>query len=133
MSELVIIRPEDSAAVLGQRIENRPGPARVVVGTGGKRLRFHDGHEVVIGGEALRHALRKRRISKPFVAGDVIHDGKEIVIDSAVLSNWLRRGAMDLGPACVVVGEEPVQFADGPSVAEQKNEAAADLHHHVSA
>jgi hypothetical protein len=128
MSDLVIVRPEES------------GPTRVLPG-GGKRLRFHDGHEVVIGGEALRQALRRRRIRKPLVAGGVgmdhtnfgpvfaggfVADGKEMVVDVSAVAVWLKRGAEDLGPECVIVGEEPLNLQAGPSIADQQNAALRD-------
>jgi hypothetical protein len=60
MPDIVIIRPENSAAALNQKLEAQPGPSRVVPGTGGKRLRWPDGHVTgPIGGEALRHALNR--------------------------------------------------------------------------
>src|ERR1700678_469915 len=83
-------------------------PTLVLPG-GGKRLRFHDGHEVVIGGEALRHALRQRRILRPSSASGVasttsegpcfsegyVADGKEIVVDISRVAYWTARGGKD--------------------------------------
>jgi hypothetical protein len=60
MSDLVIVRPDQSAEALHRKIEAAPGPSRVVAGTGGKMLRWPDGHVTgPIDGEALRGALNR--------------------------------------------------------------------------
>ncbi len=57
---LVVVQTDKrTAAEIAQQEYTAPGPARVVVGTGGKLLRWPDGHETgPIGGEALRNALK---------------------------------------------------------------------------
>src|SRR5258708_5400437 len=74
-SDIVVIKANSPEA-----IANRERPTIVLPG-GGKRIRFHDGREVVIGGESLRHALRGRRIRKALIPGDPIYNGKELVVD----------------------------------------------------
>lgn len=118
----------DGAQALAQKIEAQPGPPRLLPG-GGKRLRFHDGHEVVIGGEALRVALQRRRIQKPYIFGDVINNGAEIVVDASAVQGWLNRGATLLGPMCTIVGEEPLRAVPGPSIADQKDAARESQRH----
>ena len=93
---LVVVQTDKrTSAEIAQQESTRPGPSLVVAGTGGKMLRWPDGHVTgPIGGEALRHAL--------------------------------NRGAK-------VIGEEPVQSVNGPSITEQKNAAAADLSKQIEA
>src|SRR6266849_1022907 len=93
---LVVVQTDKrTAAEIAQQEYTAPGPARVVVGTGGKHLRWPDGHETgPIGGEALRNALK-------------------------------------LG--AVVIGQEPVQFAYGPSQAEQHGQSVAAMNSAIEA
>jgi hypothetical protein len=126
MSELVIIRPEQSAEALARKIEAAPGPARVVAGTGGKKIRLLDGRVIgPIGGEALRNALQRKIVRYP--------DGHETVVSAqrdlsgrSGLQQALDRGAVVIKEV-EVVEDLPVQTVAGPSVATQKNAAAADL------
>jgi len=126
MSELVFASktPEEKATV---HPADKERPVYALPG-GGKKIRFcATGREVVIGGESLRRALEQRRICKPgpglFINPPIWADGKEAIIEGKMLVLWLRRGAKDLGPNCVVVGEEPIPKQLGKSVPEQQEEA----------
>ena len=83
------------------------GPSFVKPGTGGQRIRHvESGRETTISGEALRVALAQRKIRKPYLAGSPIMNGEEIVVDVSKLGNWLKRGAVLIGPAYEEVGKQ---------------------------
>jgi hypothetical protein len=91
MSELIIIRPEDSCEALRMKIEARPGPAIIPAGgadRNGRVVRMPSGQEITAGGELLKMALRNGGVIVAFAPDTVVY---------------------------------------GPSVADQKNEAAAAL------
>ena len=91
MSDLVIIRPDESAEALCRKIENRKGPAIIPAGgadRNGRVVRMPSGQEITAGGELLKMALRN---------------------------------------GGVIVACAPDTMYHGPSVADQKNEAAAAL------
>lgn len=118
MSDLVVIGHETRPS---QAAVERP---TYVLPGGGTRIRFHNGREVIIGGESLKNALRARRIRKPYVAGSPIMNGAEIVCYFPDLAaQWIARGGVDLGPLATIVGEEPVKTIHGKSVPEQQDDA----------
>lgn|SRR5947209_879735 len=91
MSDLVIIRPDESAEALNRKIENWPGPAILPAGgadRNGRVVRMPSGKEITAGGELLKMALRNGGVIIAFAPDTVVY---------------------------------------GPSVADQKNEAASAL------
>ena len=100
MSDVVIIKAGDPVPLLFEK------PALVRPGTGGAVIRMWDGREVCISGPSLQHALRRRRIRKPYIQGDPVFNGATIQIEPDVLNQWLARGAEDLGPLAVLVAPE---------------------------